>query len=394
MSLHLFVFTLTMFRVVANNRRLLYHRRVNGINQSSYARLTAGITLSAVFLTVTLLAAPGCAAQMQNTEKPHHEKNRFRNLHLKEDHRFMRFLKWRWERLWKDIPSADSYDFPMAENDPSFLRANRTRMTLTWIGHATLLMQIQGVNILTDPHFSERASPVQWAGPKRVVPPGIGLEDLPPIDIVIISHDHYDSLDVPTVKQLHARAGGDRTRFFVPLGLKEWFQRIGIQTVTEMDWWDEQEAGGLRVIATPMQHWGKRSPFSRNEHLWASWVIIADGFRFYFGGDSGYAPHFKETGKRLGPFDLAALPIGAYEPRWFMKNHHINPEEAVQAHIDLRSKMSVAMHWGTFILTDEPLDEPPVRLKTAMKEKGIPEDEFLVLKHGEMILLDHPVRDE
>ena len=290
--------------------------------------------------------------------------------------------------MWKKIPSADSYNFPLAKNDPLFLRSNRNHTTLTWIGHATMLFQLHGKNILTDPQFSDRASPVQWAGPKRLVPPGISIENLPDIDIVIISHDHYDSLDTNTVRKLYSRSGGDKTAFFVPLGLKEWFQKLGVTNVIEMDWWQEHEKDGLRIIATPMQHWGKRSPFARNEHLWASWVIMADDFRFYFGGDTGYSPHFNETGGRFGPFDLAALPIGAYEPRWFMKDYHINPEEAVQAHIDLRSRKSVAMHWGTFMLTDEPLDEPPIMLKKAMLEKGIPENEFLVLQHGETVTLE------
>ncbi|KPK00770.1 MAG: MBL fold metallo-hydrolase, partial [Nitrospira bacterium SG8_35_4] len=175
-----------------------------------------------------------CAAQSINPDNPHHAGNGFRNLHLEEDHGFFQFLRWRWERLWKDIPSADSYEFPLAENDPAFLRTNRNKTTLTWIGHATLLLQIKGVNILTDPHFSERASPVQWAGPKRVVPPGIELEALPHIDFVLISHDHYDSLDVTSVKALSSRAAGDKTKFFVPLGLKEWFHRLGITNVIEM----------------------------------------------------------------------------------------------------------------------------------------------------------------
>lgn len=324
---------------------------------------------------------------MQDSGRAHHAKNGFRNIYLKEDHGFLDFLKWRWERLWKDIPPADSYDFPLAENDPAFLNSNTDRTTLTWIGHATLLLQIGGTNILTDPQFSERASPVGWAGPKRAVPPGIAFEDLPPIDVVIISHDHYDSLDTGTVRRLYERPGGTDTKFFVPLGLKRWFEKKGIGNVFELDWWEEHKSGGLRIIATPMQHWGKRSPFSRNEHLWASWVIIADDFRFYFGGDSGYSPHFRETGERFGPFDLSALPIGAYEPRWFMRDHHINPEEAVRAHIDLHSGKSVAMHWGTFMLTDEPLDEPPVMLKQALKEHNIPENDFLVLKHGETIII-------
>jgi L-ascorbate metabolism protein UlaG (beta-lactamase superfamily) len=343
----------------------------------------------AILMSMFSFSNISCATQSVNTDKPHQAGNGFRNLHLEEDHGFFQFLRWRWERLWKDIPSGNSYEFPLAENDPAFLRSNRDKTTLTWIGHATLLLQINGVNILTDPQFSERASPVQWAGPKRVVPPGIDLEALPYIDIVIISHDHYDSLDTNTVKKLRSRTAGDKTTFFVPLGLKDWFQRKGINNVIEMDWWDEYRMDGLSIVATPMQHWGKRSPFARNEHLWASWVIIDDGFRFYFGGDSGYSPHFQETGKRLGPFDLAALPIGAYEPRWFMKNHHINPEEAVQAHKDLRSKKSVAMHWGTFMLTDEPLDEPPVKLKAALLEQGVSEHTFLILKHGETIVLDY-----
>jgi L-ascorbate metabolism protein UlaG (beta-lactamase superfamily) len=342
---------------------------------------------TAVLIIVLFVFSISCATTLHEGAKEHHTDNGFRNLHLNDDHGFFDFLKWRLSRVGNDIPPAESYSFPLAENDPTFLRTNREKATVTWIGHATLLVQINGVNILTDPHFSERSSPVQWAGPKRVVPPGIKMDMLPLIDMVIISHDHYDSLDTNTLKQLHSRTGGDTTTFFVPLGLKVWFQGLGISNVIEMDWWDEQQFSNVKVIATPMQHWGKRSLFSRNEHLWASWVIIGDDFRFYFGGDTGYSPHFRETGDRFGPFDLAALPIGAYEPRWFMKNHHINPEEAVLAHIDLRSKQSVAMHWGTFMLTDEPLDEPPLKLKAALKKKGVLDNKFLVLMHGETILL-------
>lgn len=326
------------------------------------------------------------AAQNMNTEKTHHTEKGFRSPYIREDHGFFDFLRWRWERIWKDIPPPpESYSFPLAESDPSFLRSNHDEITVTWIGHATLLLQMEGKNILTDPHFSGRASPVQWAGPKRTVPPGMALGDLPVIDIVIISHDHYDSLDADTIDKLHTREGGEKTRFFVPLRLDEWFKSMGISNVIEMDWWDEYKDDNLRIIAAPMQHWGKRSPFNRNEHLWASWAVLSDSYRFYFGGDTGYSPHFKEIGKRLGPFDLAALPIGAYEPRWFMKNHHVTPEEAVQAHIDIRAKKSVAIHWGTFILTDEPLDEPPLRLKKAIEQRGFQADEFLVLQHGETI---------
>jgi N-acyl-phosphatidylethanolamine-hydrolysing phospholipase D len=343
-------------------------------------------SLMVVIMITLCISTAGCEVQAVKPDKAHHTAHGFINPWLKEDHGFFKFLRWRWERLWKDIPPSDSYHFPLANNDAEFLRTNRTETTVTWIGHATLLLQVQGINILTDPQFSERASPVQWAGPKRVVPPGIALDSLPQIDAVIISHDHYDSLDTQSVTKLSQREGGSKTLFFVPLGLKSWFTRLGIHNVRELDWWDEYEIDSLKIIATPMQHWSKRSPFSRNNHLWASWIIMSGDFRFYFGGDTGYSPHFQETGDKFGPFDLAALPIGAYEPRWFMKNHHINPEEAVQAHMDVRSKKSIAIHWGTFVLTDEPLDEPPVRLKKAMAEKGIPEDTFLVLKHGETIV--------
>jgi L-ascorbate metabolism protein UlaG (beta-lactamase superfamily) len=295
-----------------------------------------------------LLFSLSTSSGTQGNEKLHHTKKGFRNLYLKEDHSFFHFLKWRWDRLWKRIPSQDSYKFPFSENDPAFLKSNNDKITLTWIGHATVLLQMGGKSILTDPHFSERASPVQWAGPKRVVPPGVALNDLPQIDYVIISHDHYDSLDVPTVMKLYNREGGKDTTFLVPLGLNSWFRKLGVTNVVEMDWWEEYNASNIKIT------------FSRNEHLWASWVVISEGFRFYFGGDTGYSQHFKDIGERYGPFDLSAIPIGAYAPRWFMKNHHINPEEALQAHFDIRAKQSVGIHWGTFILTDEPLNEPPL----------------------------------
>ena len=259
---------------------------------------------------------------------------------------------------------------------------------MTWIGHATVLLQMEGYNILTDPHFSKRTSPVQWAGPERVAPLGLALDDLPPIDIVIISHDHFDSLDEQSIKKLRQRPGGEKTRFYVPLGLKNWFATRGVDNVFEMDWWDRLQDEDIEIIAVPVQHWSKRSMFSRNKTLWAGWVIKTDAFRFIFVGDTGYTPHFKEIGEKLGPFDLAAIPIGAYEPRWFMARHHVNPAESVQIHKDIGSKKSVAIHWGTFILTDEPLDEPPKKLAAALQENQIPAEDFLVLKHGQTIILD------
>jgi N-acyl-phosphatidylethanolamine-hydrolysing phospholipase D len=341
------------------------------------------------FLTMSFIcmSAMNCAAHTPSAEKPHHTQNGFRNVHEYEEHDFWDFLRWRRERANKEIPRPESYNFPLAQNDPNFLNHNRDKKTVTWIGHATVLLQVGGYNILTDPHFSQRASPVQWAGPERVAPLGLAFEDLPPIDIVVISHDHYDALDEQTIKRLHRRPGGEKTRFYVPLGLKKWFASRGVDQVIEMDWWDRSQDGNLEIIAVPVQHWSKRSLFSRNKTLWAGWVIASNDFRFFFAGDTGYNSLFKEIGEKLGPFDLAAIPIGAYEPRWFMARHHVDPEEAVQIHKDIRSRKSLAIHWGTFILTDEPLDEPPKRLAAALEENKIPGDDFLVLQHGQTIIL-------
>jgi N-acyl-phosphatidylethanolamine-hydrolysing phospholipase D len=341
------------------------------------------------FLTMSFIcmSAMNCAAHTPSAEKPHHTQNGFRNVHEYEEHDFWDFLRWRRERANKEIPRPESYNFPLAQNDPNFLNHNRDKKTVTWIGHATVLLQVGGYNILTDPHFSRRASPVQWAGPERVAPLGLAFEDLPPIDIVVISHDHYDALDEQTIKRLHRRPGGEKTRFYVPLGLKKWFASRGVDQVIEMDWWDRSQDGNLEIIAVPVQHWSKRSLFSRNKTLWAGWVIASNDFRFFFAGDTGYNSLFKEIGEKLGPFDLAAIPIGAYEPRWFMARHHVDPEEAVQIHKDIRSRKSLAIHWGTFILTDEPLDEPPKRLAAALEENKIPGDDFLVLQHGQTIIL-------
>ena len=353
-----------------------------------------GVSRQVIFImTMIWLTSIGCHSQESNPVKQHHSPNGFRNPHESEHPGFLGLLKWRWNRLWQDIAPPESYNFRVADNDPEFLRSNRSKTTLTWIGHATVLLQLAGKNILPDPQFSTRASPVQWAGPKRVVPPGLALADLPEIDIVVISHDHYDSLDESSVVSLHNRRGGHKTTFFVPMGLKAWFTDLGISKVVELDWWDKHACNGLEVVSVPVHHWSKRSILDRNSTLWAGWVIRSNDFRFFFCGDTGYSPVFKEIGKRLGPFDLAAIPIGAYEPRWFMKYYHVNPEEAVQIHSDVHARKSIGIHWGTFALTDEPLDEPPKRLSEAMRSKGLPPEAFGVLKHGETIVLGSHLSD-
>jgi N-acyl-phosphatidylethanolamine-hydrolysing phospholipase D len=351
-------------------------------------RIIQGWGIAAAVAVYLLMLTPCCSAHLTNPDKPHHTKDGFTNIYASDEPGFLDFLKWRWQRLWKKTPRIGDYHFPLAKNDHAFLRSNREKATLTWIGHATVFLQVDGKNILTDPHFSERASPFQWIGPRRVMPPGVALDELPAIDIVVISHDHYDSLDKGSIMRLYERDGGTSTRFFVPLGLKGWFADLGISNVIELDWWDSYDEDGLVVSAVPVHHWSQRGLSSQNKTLWAGWVIGSPNFRFFFCGDTGYTPLFKEIGSRLGPFDLSAIPIGAYEPRWFMRHHHISPEEAVQVHLDVRSRTSVAIHWGTFILSDEPLDQPPLRLERTLEEKGLPGEAFCVLAHGQTIVLD------
>ena len=319
---------------------------------------------------------------MSSNIPKHHNKRGFHNLDTFRGPDFYDFLRWHFSAKNNDR-STNAPPFALAQNDTVFLQNNRTENTVTWIGHATVLLQLNGINILTDPQFSERASPVQWAGPRRVVPPGISIDDLPIIDIVIISHDHYDSLDTNSIQNLYKRRGGHETKFFVPLGLKSWLNKQGVSRVFELDWGDIHKENYFSITAVPVQHWSKRGIFSSNKTLWVGWIIHFENFNFIFVGDTGYTTYFKKIGREFGPFDLAAIPIGAYEPRWFMHYYHISPEEAVQIHIDLHAKKSIAIHWGTFKLTDEPLDEPPKRLDAARKSKGISEQEFMVFKHGQ-----------
>jgi L-ascorbate metabolism protein UlaG (beta-lactamase superfamily) len=291
------------------------------------------------------------------------------------------FWKWKWEQ-WRDgLPHRPEggYRFETVKSDFS----PALNPSLTWIGHATVLVRVGGLSILTDPQFSERASPLSFAGPRRVVPPAPGLDQLPHIDAVLISHNHYDHLDLDSVKKLAAQPGGS-PRFFVPLGLKDWFSRQGIEDVTELGWWQSRSFKGIEVHFVPVQHWSKRTLTDENRTLWGGWVLRHAELSFFFAGDAGYSRDFADIRARFGGFDLAAFPIGAYEPRWFMKIMHMDPAEAVQAHKDVNARQSLAIHWGTFDgLTDESLYEPPQRLAEERRKAGLSEDQFFVLKHGE-----------
>lgn len=257
-----------------------------------------------------------------------------------------------------------------------------------WIGHASLLIQMEGLTFLTDPIFSDRCSPFQFAGPKRVVPPAIEPDDpnLPHIDFVLISHNHYDHLDTSSVQRLHKRYG-DGLKFYVPLGLKAWFSGVGVSNCEELDWWEEVQHPSLavKICMTPAQHWSARGILDRRHTLWGGYAVLGANTRFWFAGDTGYCQIFKEIGTRYGPFDLAAIPTGAYEPNDFMKPQHVNPEEALQIHEDVQSRNSIAIHCCTFKLTLEPLDEPPVRLASAVRKAGLEPSAFLTIRHGEII---------
>jgi len=267
-------------------------------------------------------------------------------------------------------------------------RAPADRTVLTWVGHSTFLLQIGGLNVLTDPMWSERASPVAFAGPRRWVEPGIAFDALPPIDVLLQSHNHYDHLDTTTVRRL--AAAHPAAQWLAPLGVGALLRDAGAQHVLERDWWEEHVVGGVRFVCTPARHFSSRHLFDRNATLWCGWAALAAGRRVLFAGDSAYHPAFGEIGQRCGPFDVALLPIGAYEPRWFMRFAHMNPEEAVQALVDLdpagRTAM-VPMHWGTFKLTDEPMDEPPARVARAWQASGRPADRLWRLAHGETRVL-------
>lgn len=307
----------------------------------------------------------------------------FRNNYTSDRHGLGEFLRWMRDKrgIW---PAPKR--FPLDRPDTTWLAANRSDSTLTWIGHVTFLFQYRGLNILTDPVFGERASPLDFAGPKRYMPPAMHIDHLPPIDIVLLSHNHYDHLDRDAVRQI-ARRNEGRTRFLVPLKVADWFRREGIDNVIELDWWGEtaplEHRAGVRAWFLPTQHFSGRGISDRNATLWGSWALEIDGYRLYFAGDTGYGQDFADIGAVFGGFDLSLIPIGAYEPQWFMKTVHVNPEDAVRIHRDVQSKLSVGMHWGTFILTDEPVDEPPQRLARARADQGVAEHAFVVMRHGE-----------
>ena len=254
-----------------------------------------------------------------------------------------------------------------------------------WLGHATVLLRIGGLHVITDPHLTERASPFSFAGPRRFVPAPAGADVLPPIDVALISHNHYDHLDAGSIRALLHR--NPELVCYAPKGLGDWLKRRGVKHVHELDWWQNHGHKSLDIHCVPAQHWSRRTLWDINKSHWCGWVVKHQGFNFYFSGDTGYTLRLAEIASRLGPPDLAALPIGAYAPRWFMHPQHVDPPEAVRLHRELAVRHSMAIHWGTFELADDSLDEPVELLQKAMAENDLGTDDFWILRQGESRLL-------
>jgi L-ascorbate metabolism protein UlaG (beta-lactamase superfamily) len=312
--------------------------------------------------------------------KPHHTPTGFQNLDPIA-RRFADLRRWQRERRANKLPKAPvlGYEAFRAQwwQAADFSGSGNAAW---WLGHACMLLRLDGQTILMDPALSDRVSPVSFAGPRRLLPPGATVATLPRIDVVLISHSHYDHLDKPSIRKLLARFPD--ASYLVPLGLATWMRNRGIKKVQELDWWDDTEIGGSRFSFVPAQHWTQRTIWDRNRSLWGGWVVQRGDFRFWFAGDTGYTTHLIEIGDRLGPFDLAAIPIGAYEPRWFMQAQHIDPQQAVRLHRELRSRHSIAIHWGAFELADDALDAPPDVLEEAMADQGVEAGSFAVMRTG------------
>jgi N-acyl-phosphatidylethanolamine-hydrolysing phospholipase D len=337
--------------------------------------------------------------------KSHHRPDGFQNSHTEFTPKTLaEVLRWRWDASRLGLPKPPQTPIPTVAADLAFLRANALagaamQPAVTWIGHATVLGQLAGLTLLTDPIFSQRASPMSFAGPKRHQAPGVALADLPHVDLVMVSHNHYDHLDGASVDALNRQAGGPPL-FVVPLGLKPWLAARGITNAVELDWWDSHRVaapgGEVEVMLVPAQHWSARGLNDRMDTLWGGFAVFADHCHLFFAGDTAYSRDFTDMRERFaerqspaqgGGFDIALLPIGAYEPRWFMASQHVNVEEAVKIHFDLGAKRSLGVHWGTFQLTDESLDEPPRVLAQQRQIHGLTDDVFPTIAIGETLRL-------
>ena len=276
---------------------------------------------------------------------------------------FQDLLKWATDDIETKI------DYIEISNDWESLDFEEDDNYGVWVGHSTFLIKKNGITILTDPVFSDRASPFKNIGPKRLIPPAIPLKQLPEIDFITISHNHYDHLDIRSLKDLYLL--NSSTIFLVPAGDKKLLERQKIENVYEYEWWEGYLSDELKITFTPVQHWSKRGLFDRNKSLWGGWFFEFNDFSIFHAGDTGYSEDFKSTRMKLGSPKYAFIPIGAYDPEWFMAESHVNPEDAVQIMLDLGAESSFGMHWATFKLTDEDTLEPRERLDAEVKNKKI-----------------------
>ncbi len=333
-------------------------------------------------------------------EKTHHRTDGFVNRYLPRSHKKGVF-KWICNRVWNRLPKPPSEPIQGIEPNLELIHRKILEPRATWIGHSTVLFQIDGVNILTDPHFGKRASPIGFLGPKRHQEPGIPFDQLPPIHVVLLSHNHWDHLDQDSVQMLIDHH--QNISFFVPLGVQYWFKKYikgaiieGSQAnVIALDWDQFYTIKGknhsIDLYFLAVQHWSARYVKDRYQTLWGSWAVIHPHYRFWFSGDLAYSKDVQDIAQKMGQFDLAAIAIGAYEPRWFMKESHINPTEALKVMLDIGAKKAIAIHWGTFEgLSDEPLDQPAKDLQTALEKYAQQfkrsHPDFKVLRHGETVI--------
>jgi N-acyl-phosphatidylethanolamine-hydrolysing phospholipase D len=304
-------------------------------------------------------------------------------------HGFRDFLKWTLVERRRNPRPPDPHPSSFVMAKPQFIkpRAAPQGVALTWVGHSSFLLQHGGLNILLDPIWSARASPVQFIGPKRWVRPGVAFDALPPIDVIALSHDHYDHLDAGTIRRLASRYPA--AQWVAPLGLGAFLKHRGAREVVERDWWEAVTLAGVELTCVPAQHFSGRTLGRRNQTLWCGWTLRTSDHRVFFAGDTALHPDFGTIARRLGPFDLAILPIGAYEPRWFMGTVHMNPEDCINAVSQMRDVQNgkrmvvTAGHWGTFKLTDEPMDEPPLRMRKDWLAAGHAGEDLWIMKHGE-----------
>jgi len=309
---------------------------------------------------MALVGVMSCSSP-QRYDVPYFQEGKFRNQEGQSDKSFWAYLKMRLRTKQAKWPNEVKL-----KRSPVVPSPSEAELKITYINHSSFLIQIQGFNILTDPVFSERVSPVSWAGPRRAMAPGIPEKSLPKIDLILISHDHYDHLDLPFLKRISQR---DRPKILVGLGAGRVFTEE--ESFQELAWEESFQVNELKLTFMPCQHFSGRTLFDRNTTLWGAWVIEANNLKIYFAGDTGYAGHFRKAKQKFGAFDVSLIPVGAYAPRSFMSFAHIDPAEAIQAHKDLESRFSLGMHWGTFQLTNEPRLEPKKKLEALASQQGI-----------------------